>query len=143
MGAQKCNLLLVDDSDDDRALFQLAFKRAGTRMELLCPVTAGEDAIAYLSGRAAYRDRDLHPYPQVLVLDLKMPGKSGFEVLEWLKTQPARPLIIVLSGSDHQTDMERALALGADYYKIKPPGLTDWIGTIQELDSFCRKKLRK
>src|SRR4026207_2437285 len=100
MGAKACKVLLVDDSEDDRALFQLAFRRAGTKMELLSPVDDGDDAISYLSGAASYADRDRHPYPQVLVLDLKMPGKSGFEVLEWLQQQANRPLTIVLSGSD-------------------------------------------
>jgi CheY-like chemotaxis protein len=141
MGAKACKVLLVDDSEDDRALFQLAFRRAGTKMELLAPVDDGDDAISYLSGAAIYADRDQHPYPQVLVLDLKMPGRSGFEVLEWLRQQAKRPLIIVLSGSDHRTDIERALSLGADFYQIKPPGLDDWVGTIKILDDFCTQQL--
>jgi CheY-like chemotaxis protein len=156
MGARTCKLLLVDDSDDDRALFQLAFKRAETGMELLSPLAAADDAIAYLlaastaqpSSSSSARDADpltintdAAPYPQVLVLDLKMPGKSGFDVLQWLNTQPQRPLIIIFSGSDHQDDIQRALSLGADFYQIKPPGLTDWVGTIQQLDAFCQKQL--
>ena len=141
MGAKACKLLLVDDSEDDRALFLLAFKRANPNMELLVSVADGEDAISYLSGTASYADRERHPYPQVLILDLKMPGKSGFDVLEWLRQQPMRPLTIVLSGSDHRADIERAIELGADYYQVKPPGLTDWVGTIQVLDDFCQREL--
>ena len=141
MGAKNCKLLLVDDSEDDRALFVLAFKRAETHMQLLSPVADGQDAISYLSGSADYADRDEHPYPEVLILDLKMPGKSGFDVLEWLQQQPMRPLTIVLSGSDHRADIDRALQLGADYYQVKPPGLADWVGTIKVLDDFCKREL--
>ena len=141
MGAKNSKLLLVDDSEDDRALFALAFSRADTDMELLSPMADGEDAISYLSGVANYADREQHPYPQVLILDLKMPGKSGFDVLEWLRNQPMRPLTIVLSGSDHRADIDRAIELGADYYQVKPPGLTDWVGTIKVLDDFCKREL--
>jgi len=141
MGARGVKVLLVDDSEDDCALFQLAFRRSGTKMELLSPVGDGADAISYLSGATVYADRDRHPYPQVLVLDLKMPGRSGFDVLEWLRQQPTRPLTIVLSGSDHRTDIEHALSLGADFYQVKPPGLTDWVDTIKVLDDFCEQQL--
>jgi CheY-like chemotaxis protein len=141
MAASRLKLLLVDDSEDDRALFLLALKRAGTKLEVLSTISDGRDAISYLSGRDTYADRQRHPYPEVMVLDLKMPGFSGFDVLEWLCDQPQRPLTIVLSGSDHRIDMERAMALGADYYQVKPPGLGDWVGTVQVMNDFCQRQL--
>ena len=127
---------MVDDSDDDRALFRVAVRKACESLQLLAPVADGEEAIKYLSGDSEYADRDRHPYPELMVLDLKMPGKDGFDVLEWLSQQPNRPLTVVLSGSDHQRDMDRAFALGAHYYHVKPSELNEWITTARTIRSY-------
>jgi CheY-like chemotaxis protein len=128
---------MVDDSDDDRALFRLALRKAPA-IQLLPPVADGEQAIQYLSGTSDYADRTRHPYPEVVLLDLKMPGKNGFDVLTWLRKQPNRPVIVVLSGSDQQCDIDQAFALGADYYHVKPSELSDWIATALNIESYGR-----
>jgi CheY-like chemotaxis protein len=99
---QVCNLLLVDDSENDRLLFKIALEHfpAG-RFRLLQPLTNGAEAIAYLSGAYPYRDRTLFPYPDLLALDLKMPLKSGFEVLHFLRSQPSPPVV-----SSYQTQVQ-------------------------------------
>ena len=141
MAKNGCKILMVDDSDDDRALFRVAVRKACESLQLLAPVADGEEAIRYLSGESEFADRCRHPYPELMVLDLKMPGKDGFDVLEWLSQQPSRPLTVVLSGSDHQRDMDRAFALGAHYYHVKPSELNEWISTALTIQSYMSDDL--
>jgi CheY-like chemotaxis protein len=81
----------------------------------------GENAMAYLSGRGTYSDRSEHPLPHVVVLDLKLPRKSGLEVLEWMRSEPAlkKVPVFILSSSQERGDIERAYALGANSYLVK------------------------
>ena len=93
----------------------------------------------YLAGEGRYRDRIRHPLPDLLVLDLKMPGKNGFDVLKWLQSQPIRPLIVVYSDSAERIDVEKALQLGANDYQQKPDSLgkiSEWLGNLN--DSWAR-----
>ena len=138
MAHDACKILMVDDSDDDRALFRVAVRRACESVQLLAAVTDGEEAIKYLSGDSEFADRARHPYPELMVLDLKMPGKDGFDVLQWLSRQPKRPLTVVLSGSDQQRDVDRAFALGAHYYHVKPSELNEWITTARSIQAYAR-----
>jgi len=114
-------VLLVEDNEDDALLIKIAFERAG----IDCPVQAltnGEEAIAYLSGDGVYQDRERYPLPTALLVDLKLPGKSGHEVLAWVRRQkPLDSLIrVVLTGSDRPEDVEKSYRLGAHGYLLKP-----------------------
>jgi len=82
----------------------------------------GEQAIAYLSGSEAYADREEHPFPDLVLLDLKMPRLDGFEVLRWIRTNPPTKSlpVVVLAGSSFRADIRRALELGANSYAAKP-----------------------
>jgi CheY-like chemotaxis protein len=115
-------VLLVEDDLNDIFLVQRAFKKAQITNPLQV-VTDGEKAIQYLQGQGNYRDRDAYPIPKLIVMDIKMPGKSGFEVLEWLK-QREQPLhkipIVIVSSSDDPADINRAYDLGANAYMVKP-----------------------
>lgn len=114
-------VLLVDDSADDTLLMRTAFERAGF-VQPLRFVSNGEEAIAYLRGDGPYHDRRLFPLPTTLLLDLNMPRKNGFEVLEWLRQQPGlrRLRVYILSASSRAQDIERAYDLGANSYLVKP-----------------------
>ena len=85
-------------------------------------VTDGQEAIDYLQGGAKYADREAHPLPDLLLLDLKMPKLNGFDVLSWLRRQPGlkRLLVTVLTSSDQPKDINRAYDLGANSYLLKP-----------------------
>ena len=112
-------VLLVDDSEDDRYLFTYAFRTAGIPGRIL-ESEDGDEAIGVLE--RARGPASGQPWPDVMFLDLKMPGRDGFEVLTWVKqTAPERPLeIYVLSGSNETSDVQRARELGADDYITKP-----------------------
>src|ERR1700712_2205585 len=93
-------ILLVDDNEDNIFLLRAAFEMAKCSNPLQA-VYDGEDAIAYLKGEGPYSDRNLFPLPGVMLLDLSMPKKSGFDVLAWVRAQPGlrRLAIVVLSAS--------------------------------------------
>src|SRR5689334_17458157 len=97
--APQKHLLVVEDRDED-ALF---LRRAVEMTKVSLPhslVKDGEQAIAYLSGAGEFADRSRHPYPTLMLLDLKMPKKSGHAVLEWLKQSSLpKPKVIIYTSS--------------------------------------------
>jgi CheY-like chemotaxis protein len=113
-----CKLLLVEDRDDDIVLFQRALQRHSNIM-LTGTARDGDAAIAYLQGAGQYADRTKHPWPDVVVLDLKLPGRSGFEVLKWMQGQNPRPKVAIFTSSVLPEDKVKAEQLGADLYEQK------------------------
>jgi CheY-like chemotaxis protein len=114
-------ILLVEDDENDALIAKRALHKAG----VACPVTHlrdGEQAINYLSGYPPHEDRGLHPLPSLILLDLKMPKFTGFDVLTWLQSKPdlAKIPVIVLTGSIHPEDRKEAQRLGAVGYEVKP-----------------------
>src|SRR5258706_15066899 len=110
---------MVDDSEDDCLLIKMAVGQA-ERLRFIGSVSDGDELVAYLNGTGEYADRERYPLPDMLLLDLMMPRKNGFEVLEWLQTQPFQDMIVVvLSGSEQSEDVNKAMELGADYYQPK------------------------
>jgi CheY-like chemotaxis protein len=128
-------ILLVEDDANDVILIRRAFAKA----EIKNPVYTVEDgdaAVAYLAGEGTYADRDDHPLPGVVLLDLKLPRRSGLEVLEWVRQSPTlrRLPIVVLTSSRESADVNRAYDLGANSYLVKPVGfdaLTDLVRILQ------------
>jgi CheY-like chemotaxis protein len=127
-------ILLVDDSDNDLLLMSLAFEKASFP-GVLRIVHDGEEAIAYLEGRHPYSDRVRDPLPTLVLLDLNMPKKSGFDVLEWVRAHPTlrRLPIMVLTASMVSGDVERAFDLGANSFLVKPTRIEDLIVMIRSL----------
>ncbi len=122
MSASPPTILLIEDSEDDVFLMQRALKKAGIDFPVQI-ATDGEQALAYLRGNGGFNDRTRHPAPALVFLDLKLPYVHGFEVLAWIREQaPLDGLpVIVLTSSPEERDRERALALGARAYLVKPP----------------------
>jgi len=133
------NVLLVDDSEDDLFLIQAAFQPTRFRKPLR-EVHDGEEAIAYLAGEGAYQDRLQFPAPSVMILDLKMPRKNGFDVMTWVRSQPRlQPLtIVVLSASPRPDDIQRAFALGAASFLVKPDTLEELTAMIRSLEDWLQ-----
>ena len=129
-------ILLVEDSPDDVLLIERAFHRADLHHPLRT-VTDGQKAIEYLKGLAEYSDRAAYPYPGLVILDLKIPGVDGFDVIRWMRSHPEAKLvpIIVLSSSSEPTDVNRAYELGANAFMVKPANhraLEQLLSTIGE-----------
>jgi CheY-like chemotaxis protein len=119
-------ILVAEDNPDDALIFQMIFKRA-TLPHALHVVEDGQQVIDWLAGKNGYSDREKYPLPDQIFLDLKMPVKTGFEALEWIRGQKQfeHLPIIILSSSDDQKDLKRAYALGATSYFVKSPQLQD------------------
>jgi len=119
-------ILLAEDDSDDALIFKMMFKRA-TLPHTLHVVGDGEQVIQWLSGAKQYGDRSTFPFPDIVVLDLKMPVKTGLEALEWIRSQQGLEKLttIVLSSSDDPKDLARAHELGTTTYFVKSPQLQD------------------
>jgi CheY-like chemotaxis protein len=114
-------LLIVEDDPDALFLLKRALLKVGMG-DAIRAVMDGEAAVAYLSGRGTYADRTAHPLPCLILLNLKLPRKSGLEVLEWIRRQPRlrRIPVVIVTTSGEESDRLRALELGAREYYIKP-----------------------
>src|ERR1051326_1934837 len=119
--ARSLTILFAEDDPDDVVFMRRALQKAGLRYNLV-HVPNGEVAVDYLHGDGPYRDRAQYPFPDLLLLDLKMPMMDGFDVLAWLREQPrAKELpVVVLSGSNQDRDIELAREMGAADYQVKP-----------------------
>ena len=119
-------VLLAEDDPDDALIFKMMFRRA-TLPHALHVVGDGEQVIQWLSGRGPYADRTKFPLPDIVVLDLKMPVRTGLEALEWIRGQKELQGLtkIILSSSDDQKDVARAYELGTTTYFVKSPQLQD------------------
>jgi CheY-like chemotaxis protein len=130
-------ILLAEDNPDSVLLIQRAFRRANIPHPIQV-VPDGESVILYLTGSDRYADRELYPFPSLLLLDLKIPIKSGHEVLEWLRQQPhlKRLPVVILTSSKEMSDINRAYDLGANSYLIKPVGFDNLLETIKTLHHY-------
>ena len=132
-------VLIVDDSENDTLLMRTVFERAGF-VQPLQFARDGVDAIAYLHGDGAYSDRTRFPLPTVMLLDLNMPRKNGFEVLEWIRQQPAlkRLRVYIMSASSRPEDIRQAYDLGANSYLVKPGNLDGLMQLAKALVAWLR-----
>ena len=139
-GATPLSILIAEDEEDDALLLQHAFEKAASEVPLHI-VQNGKQVLDYLKGDFPFDDRSAHPMPSLLLLDLKMPLMDGFEVLEWLRAHPEfrRLVVVVFSGSDQPVDIERACALGAVRYLVKPPKPTDLLQMVRTVEKFWHK----
>src|SRR5215831_15461423 len=100
-------IMLVEDREDDVLLVRRSF----AKVKLINPlvvVRSGEEAITYLNGDEIYANRSEFPLPDLMLLDLKMPGLDGFDVLRWVRTQPHFQAlrVIVLTSSQEVYDVD-------------------------------------
>lgn len=132
-------VLFVDDSENDILLLRRAFKK-GEFPFAQREVHNGEEAIAYLSGNGVYSDRDKYPPPSLVLLDLNMPMKNGFDVLEWVRAQPGlrKVAIMILTASLRQEDVARSFELGASAYLVKPSNLQALTDMVRSLNTWIK-----
>jgi CheY-like chemotaxis protein len=137
MGLERYLILLVEDDPNDIILIKRAFEKANITNPLQV-VENGEEAISYLTGKGRYGDRVKYPLPMLLLLDLKLPRKSGHEVLEWLRKQPMlkRLTVVVLTSSQQSSDINRAYDLGANSYLVKPVTFNALVEMVKVLNFY-------
>jgi len=119
--AEKISILIADDDADDRELIKAAFDENSTQHHISF-VENGEELLNYLKRNGHYADESLHPFPQIILLDLNMPKKDGREALRELKTDVTLKSIpvIVLTTSMEEKDVINSYELGVNSYIIKP-----------------------
>jgi len=130
-------ILLIEDDAEAAELLRIALKKAGLRRPLRV-LSDGDEAVAYLSGAPPYENRDENPAPCLLLLDVKLPRKSGLEVLTWLRSRIAtRPLpVVMITSSSASKDIEEALRLGIRAYCVKPSDFED----LKKLARMIRRR---
>ncbi len=130
-------VLLVEDNPDDAFLITRAFKKAKLANPLFV-VGDGEEAVAYLAGEGRFADRGAYPFPVLMLLDLKLPKMSGFEVLRWRMESPEvkKLPVVVLTSSNQTPDIERAYELGANSYLVKPVSFESLMEMVRVLGMY-------
>jgi CheY-like chemotaxis protein len=135
-------VLVVDDSTDDRFFLRRSMQE-NSRLTIVGEVCNGDDAIAYLNGDGVFADREQFPMPDLMLLDLKMPGRDGHDVLEWLRKQTFPcPAVVVLTSSIRPEDLARSLELGADAYHVKTADPAHQTALVRELEHLLDNKTR-
>jgi len=129
-------ILLAEDREEDIILIQKAFEKGGIHNPLFI-VRSGEEAINYLSGIGRFSNRTEYPLPVLLLLDLKMPGTDGFDVLRWIKSQESLNSLrtVVLTSSESIRDVDMAYKLGATSFLVKP---MDFVDTVEMAKTMTR-----
>lgn len=140
---KKLVILVADDDPNDLELLKHVVTDNGVDVNFQS-AQDGEQVINYLRGEGPFTDRNAHPIPDIIVLDLKMPRVNGFEVLEWLRQEPGLDSIpaIVLSGSGLESDIQKAYRLGANTYFTKPGQLAELRQIIGALIDYWRRSQR-
>ena len=125
---------MADDDPNDVALVARLFTDARL-LNTLQVVSSGEKSIQYLAGVRDFADRQKYPFPSLLLLDLKMPGKNGFDVLSWLLDHPeSRPAsVVVLATNGELKDINLAYQLGANSFLVKPMELEEFLNLLNGL----------
>lgn len=129
-------MLWVEDDADDVLLIGRAIMKAGLPYPAL--VRDGREAVEYLSGSGKYADRLAHPFPSIILLDLKLPRMSGFEVLSWIRERPElrRIPVIMFTSSREKIDVDRAYELGANAYLLKSLDHADLVEALKRVHAF-------
>ncbi|NCP86281.1 MAG: two-component system response regulator [Anaerolineae bacterium CG_4_9_14_3_um_filter_57_17] len=131
------HILLVEDNRMDVELTLDAFKEA--RLENKIHVASnGQEALDYLFGRGKYSDRKTYPTPNLILLDLKLPGVDGFEVLRQVKSTPVlkRIPVVILTSSKDEGDRALSYDIGANSYLVKPVSFEGFLGVVREINGY-------
>ena len=145
MEREKFVILIVDDDPNDVALLRRAFQDNHIPNPLQV-LSDGAEAIHFLTEIAQATNRSERPYPGLIILDLKMPRKSGLEVLIWLKDHPGCYVIptIMFTSSSQLIDIKLSYGHGANSYVVKPSRLLELrtaVKTIYDYWNLCEKLL--
>lgn len=130
-------ILLAEDREDDVIIIRKAFARTSFPCRLNV-VRDGEQVVHYLEGTGVYGDRSRFPFPSVLLLDLKMPRKDGFEVLDWIRARAefSSLRVVVLTSSKLTSDINEAYERGANSFLVKPAAFENYAELAEFINGF-------
>jgi len=134
---REANVLLIDDNRMDVELTLDAFQQVRLSNKVHVQMD-GDSALSFLFGRGEFADRTRFPLPDLILLDLKMPGTDGFEVLRQVKAAPVlkRIPVIVLTSSREDGDRIMSYDIGANSYLVKPVKFADFVNVVQTIDDY-------
>jgi len=130
-------ILVAEDSEDEVFLLRRALSRARLETQTRF-VGDGEQVMAYLRGEGEYSDRRRHPFPGLLLLDIKMPRMNGLETLSAIRSDPKfrRLVVVFLTSSSQERDVNRAFDLQANSYLVKPSKSEDMTAVVEKLKGY-------
>ncbi len=130
-------ILLIEDSRQDETLVRRALKGLGVRNEIVV-ARDGAEALDYLFGLGAWKDRKIEEQPVLVLLDISLPKVDGFEVLRQIRADPLTRLlsVVVLTASRSQSDVLAGYRVGADGYVVKPHDVGAFVEVTQELGNY-------
>ena len=134
-------ILIVEDNEDDIILTECALEDAGIAVPVKV-VPNADEAMAYLNGKGKYGNRSAHPMPSVIFIDLWLPGKSGHDLLAWMRERSDLNEIVrvVLTGSDDPADLKKAREFGANAYVRKPLTVDQLTSPGRNLQNLLRRR---
>jgi len=135
-GAQP-TVLVAEDDHQDLQLLTRAFRKAGYDNPIYA-VPSGDDVIGYLKAEGQFRDRAKFPIPSLILLDMKLLGMNGLEVLDWIRKEPQFEWlpVIFFTGSDLPGDKEKALKRGANAFHLKPQNFEQFTAIVKQFADF-------
>ncbi|HKW16327.1 MAG TPA: response regulator [Terriglobales bacterium] len=133
-------ILLVEDEVSDANLITRAFEKAKV-MNPVVHLSDGDKALRYLAGKAEYADRLKYPLPAVILLDLKLPGATGMQILQWMRAQGEirRIPVVVLTADENPKTVDAAYDLGANSYLVKPANAAEVARMVQTIQQYWIK----
>lgn len=136
-------ILVVEDDDSDFFLLERAFQKNKITNPIV-RVKDGLEGLHYLQGSGDFADRHKHPFPDVIILDLKTPRMSGLELLAWIRDHPECRVIptVIMSSSQQDIDVTRAYELGANTYFVKPTRFQDLVELTKSIQQYWRHGTR-
>lgn len=134
---ERAVILIAEDEEDYVLLLKRAFEEAGIKNPIQV-VSTGHEAVAYFKGEGKYSNRDEYPLPDLVLLDIKLPGFTGLEVLGWLRGQPGLSAlrVLMLTSSDQLRDVNDAYRLGANSFLLKPYDFADLVHLAKVVQEF-------
>jgi CheY-like chemotaxis protein len=131
------HILLVEDNRMDVELTLDAFREARL-MNTVHVSPNGQTALDYLFGNGPYADREAYPLPNLILLDLKLPGIDGFEVLKRIKSAPVlkRLPVVILTSSREEGDRALSYDIGANSYLVKPVSFEGFLGVVRQIEGY-------
>ena len=134
-------VLVAEDSADEIFIYERTFAEVDFAKHII--VRDGQEVIEYLCGKGEYSDRRRFPFPDWLLMDIKMPRRDGYETLEWLRNNPECQIMptVVFSSTQEPSEIKHAYQLGANAFFSKPYKMQDMVKILKAIREFwsCAK----